>query len=186
MNTLAVRRTAIVVLILAVALLPVVAGALYVLRKHAWGEERLAQIEPRHARLLGLESQRAELEAARQRATELRTQYVYPAVSDGAQTGNQAQQKVRDLFSSAGLQVITSQVLPPKEEKGFDRIPLVLRAEGELLGLQSALAVLGAQQPFIVINELDVQVLGGLANINPKMPPRLSAQFTLSVLRERP
>ena len=186
MNTLAVRRTAFVALILAVALLPVVGGALYVLRKHTWGEERLAQIEPRHARMLGLESQRAELEAALQRATELRTQYVYPVASDGAQTGNQAQQKVRDLFSSAGLQVITSQVLPPKEEKGFDRIPLVLRAEGELLGLQSALAVLGAQQPVIVINELDVQVLGGLANINPKLPPRLSAQFTLSVLRERP
>lgn len=185
MNTLVVRRAALVALILAVALLPVAGGALYVLRKHIWGEERLAQIEPRHARLLGLESQRVELEDARQRAAELRTHYIYPAASDGTQTGNQAQQKVRDLFSSAGLQVITSQVLPPKEEKGFDRIPLVLRAEGELLGLQSALAVLGAQQPVIVINELDVQVLGGLANINPKLPPRLSAQFTLSVLRER-
>ena len=186
MNTLAVRRTALVVLLLAFVLLPVIGGAVYVRTKHAWGKERLAQMDPRYARLLGLESQRGELEAARQRATELRAQYVYPAALDGTQTGNQAQQKVRDLFSSAGLQVITSQVLPPKEEKGFDRIPLVLRAEGELLGLQSALAVLGAQQPVIVINELDVQVLGGLANINPKLPPRLSAQFTLSVLRERP
>ncbi len=186
MNSLALRRFAITALVLAVALLPVVGGAWYVRNKHAWGQDRLAQIEPRYARLLGLESQRSELEAARLRATELRTQYVYPAASDGTQTGNQAQQKVRDLFSSAGLQVITSQVLPPKEEKGFDRIPLVLRAEGEMLGLQSALAVLGAQQPIIVINELDVQVLGGLANINPKLPPRLSAQFTLSVLRERP
>ena len=178
MKSLALRRFAIAALVVAVALLPVVGGAWYVRNKHAWGQDRLAQIEPRYARLLGLESQRSELEAARLRATELRTQYVYPAASDGTQTGNQAQQKVRDLFSSAGLQVITSQVLPPKEEKGFDRIPLVLRAEGEMLGLQSALAVLGAQQPIIVINELDVQVLGGLANINPKMPPRLSAQFT--------
>ncbi len=186
MKTIAVRRMALVALLLAVALLPIIGGAVYVRGKHAWGNERLAQIEPRYARLLGLESQRAELEAARQRATELRAQYVYSSASDGTQTGNQAQQKVRDLFSSAGLQVITSQVLPAKEEKGFDRIQLVLRAEGEILGLQSALAVLGAQQPIIVINELDVQVMGGLANINPKMPPRLSAQFTLSVLRERP
>lgn len=186
MNTLAVRRMALVALVLAVALLPVVGGAWYVRSKHTWGKERLAQIEPRHARLLGLESQRAELEAARQQATELRTQYVYPVTADETQTGNQAQQKVRDLLSSAGLQVVTSQVLPAKEEKGFDRIPLVLRAEGELLGLQSALSVLSMQQPVIVINELDVQVQGALMNINPKAPPRLSLQFTLTVLRERP
>ena len=186
MNSLVLRRTAIAALVVVVALLPVVGGAWYVRNKHAWGKERLAQIEPRHARLLGLELQGSELEAARQRATELRAQYVYPATAEEAQTGNQAQQKVRDLLSSAGLQVVTSQVFPAKEEKGFDRIPLVLRAEGELLGLQSALAVLNMQRPVIVINELDVQVQGALVNLNLKVPPRLSLQFTLSVLRERP
>lgn len=185
MNKTALRRAALLALTLAVVLLPVAGGAWYVARKHAWGAERLAQLEPRYARLLGLESQRADIEAARQRASGLHTQYIYPASQDSTQTGNQAQQKVRDIFSAAGLQVISSQVLPPKEEKGFDRIPLVVRAEGEILGVQSALAVLGSQQPIIVINELDIQVQGGLANLNLKVAPRLSAQFTLSVLRER-
>lgn len=186
MKSLVLRRAAIIALVSAVAMLPIAAGALYVLQKYTWGKERLAQIAPRHARLLGLETQRTELQEARKRAFELRAQYVYPATTDETQMGNMAQQKVRDLLTSAGLQVISSQVLPSKEDKGFDRVPLVLRAEGELLGLQSALSVLSSQQPVIVINELDVQVLGGLANLNPKLPPRLSAQFTLSVLRERP
>ncbi len=185
MNPIALRRVTLLALALAVVLLPVAAGAWYVLHKHAWGQERLAQLEPRYARLLGLEAQRPELQAALQRASALRSQYAYPAAQDEAQTGNQAQQKVRDIFSGAGLQVISSQVLPAKEEKGFDRIPLVVRAEGEILAVQSALAVLGSQQPIIVINELDIQVQGGLANLNLKFAPRLSAQFTLSVMRER-
>ena len=185
MNPIALRRVALLALPLAAALLPVAVGAWYVLNKHTWAQERLVQLEPRYARLLGLEAQHTELQAVLQRASALRVQYVYPAAQDEAQTGNQAQQKVRDIFSTAGLQIISSQVLPSKEEKGFDRIPLVVRAEGELLAVQSALAVLGSQQPAIVINELDIQMQGGLANHNPKFAPRLSAQFTLSVMRER-
>ena len=186
MNQLVLRRAALLGLLAIVALLPIVLGGWYTLRKHAWGQELLAQLEPRHARLLGLESQRAELETARLRAAALREQYVYPAAQDEAQTGNQVQQKVRDTLTAAGLQVISSQVFPAKEEKGFDRIPLVVRAEGEMLGVQSALAVLSSQQPVIIINELNIQVQGALTNLNPKLAPRLSAHFNLSVLRERP
>lgn len=185
MNPLALRRAVLLALSLALVLVPLAAGAWYVLHKHTWAQERLAQLEPRYARLLGLEAQRSELQTARQRAAALHTQYVYPVVQDETQTGNQAQQKVRDIFTAAGLQVISSQVLPSKEENGFDRIPLVVRAEGELLAVQSALAVLGSQQPVMVINELDIQVPGGLANQSLKVAPRLSAQFTLSVMRER-
>jgi len=185
MNKPALRRTLLLVFVFTLALLPIAIGGLYVQRKHVWAADRLAQVEPRYARLLGLEMQRADIEAVSLKASAMHKQFIYPAVQDDAQTGNQAQQKVRDIFSAAGLQVLSSQVLPSKEEKGFDRIPLVVRAEGEILGVQSALAVLGNQQPVIVISEIDIQVQGGLANINPKLAPRLSAQFTLSVLRER-
>ena len=172
MNKHALRRASLLAIICTTALLLTAAGGWYVYRKHAWVSERVAQVEPRHARLLGLEAQRADIEAANLKASALHKQFIYPAVQDDTQTGNQAQQKVRDIFSA-------------REDKGFDRIPLVVRAEGELLGVQSALAVLGNQQPVIVISEIDIQVQGGLANINPKLAPRLSAQFTLSVLRER-
>ncbi len=185
MNSNALRRVTLLALPLIVVCLLLVGGVWYVLQKHSWAQNRLAQLEPRYARLLGLEAQHTDLQQALQRASALRTQYVYPAVQDEAQTGNQAQQKVRDIFSAAGLQIVSSQVLPAKEEKGFDRIPLVVRTEGELLAVQSALAVLGSQQPVIVINELEIQVPGGLGNLNLKFSPRLAAQFSLSVLRER-
>lgn len=186
MNPQVLRRNALMVLILSMALVPLVAGGWYVVHKYTWASERMAQIEPRYARLLGLEMQRGELQAASQRAASLRAQYIYPVAQDEAQSGNLAQQKVRDIFSAAGLQILSSQVLPAKEDKGFDRIPLLVRAEGEVLALHSALAVLGNQQPIILLNELDVQVQGGLANLNTKFAPKLAVQFNLSVLRERP
>lgn len=168
-----------------VLLLPLALLGWYVAQKHQWAESRLAELEPRHARLLGLEAQRAEMGALLEQAQAARAQYVYPATQDPAQAGNAAQQRVRDIFTSAGLQVISSQVLPPKAEKEFDRIPLSVRAEGEMLALQNALVVLSSQLPVIVINELDVQVQGGLGNVNVNVAPRLGAQFSLSILRER-
>lgn len=168
-----------------ILLLPFAWGGYYMAQKHHWAQTKLAELEPRYARLKGMQEQSGELSSALARAQALRLRYVYPATQDATQAGNAAQQRVRDIFSSAGLQIISSQVLPPKIEKGFDLIPLTVRAEGEILALQSALAVLSSQVPIIVLNELDVQVQGGLGNVNPKLAPRLSAQFGFSVLRER-
>ena len=185
MRRVSSREVAILMGTLALIMLPVALLGWYVVGKHQWAQQQLEQLEPRYARLLGLEAQRAEIETVKAKASAARTQFVYPSTQDANQTGNSAQQRVRDIFSAAGLQVISSQVLPAKEEKGFDRIPLTLRTEGELLAVQSALAVVSSQLPVIVINELEVQVQGGIANQNPKVAPKLSAQFSLSVLRER-
>ena len=96
------------------------------------------------------------------------------------------QQKVRDLLTRAGLTVVSSQVLPPKEEKGFDRIPLSVRAEGEVLAVDSALAVLSEQLPVMLLSDVEVRNQGALQSMNEKMAPRLTLQLSLSVLRERP
>lgn len=179
------REIAVLAGTLVLGLLPLAFMGWYVAQRHMAAQERLAQLEPRYARLLGLEAQKADIDAALNSATQARAQYVYPASQDANQTGNVAQQKVRDIFSAAGLQVSSSQVLPAKEEKGFDRIPLNVRAEGDMLAMQSALAVLNGQLPIIVINELEVQVLGAFGSLDPKIVPRLSITFGLSVLRER-
>lgn len=168
-----------------VLLLPFILLGWYVADKHLWAQARLEELTPRHARLLGLEVQRADIAAVLVQAEAARSQYTYPAAQDANQAGNAAQQRIRDIFSSSGLQVISSQVLPPKDEKNLDRIPITVRAEGEMLAVQSALAVLSSQVPVIVINELDVQLHGGLSNTNPKVTPRLATSFSLSVLRER-
>ncbi len=185
MNPLKSRDTMVLATTVMVLLLPLALLGYYMADKHQWAQSQLAELEPRYARLLGLEAQGAEMAELLGRAQAARAKYVYPASQDATQAGNAAQQRVRDIFSSAGLQVISSQVLPPKEEKGFDRIPLAVRTEGEWLAVQSALAVLSSQVPIIVINELDLQVQGGLGNTAGAQAPRLAAQFSLSVLRER-
>lgn len=185
MNNLKSRDSVVLTITVIVLLLPLALLGYYMVQKHQWAQERLAELEPRYSRLLGLEAQGAELVDMLARAQAARVKYVYPASQDATQAGNAAQQQVRDIFSSAGLQVISSQVLPPKAEKGFDRIPLAVRTEGEWLAVQSALAVLSSQVPIIVIDELDLQVQGGLGSTAGKQAPRLAAQFSLSVLRER-
>ncbi|OGB00689.1 MAG: general secretion pathway protein GspM [Burkholderiales bacterium RIFCSPLOWO2_12_FULL_65_40] len=185
MNIPKSRDSVVRILTVMVLLFPLGLLGYYMMQKHQWAQDRLAELEPRYSRLLGLEAQGAEMAKVLERAQTARAKYVYPASQDATQAGNAAQQRVRDIFSSAGLQVISSQVLPPKEEKGFDRIPLAVRAEGDWLAVQSALAVLSSQAPIIVIKELDLQVQGGLGHTGGAQAPRLTAQFSLSILRER-
>ena len=183
LNPLVMKRNAVLLLSALVVCAVLGVFALLVLQKHRAAEQLIADIEPRYARMLGLQQQRTELDAALLQAKTLRSRYVYPATEDAAQTGNAAQQRVRDIFSSAGLQIISSQVLPAKAEKGIERIPMSVRAEGELLALQSALAVLSSQSPAIVLDDLDVQSQN-FGNAGPQAPTRLGIQFSLSVLRE--
>jgi general secretion pathway protein M len=168
-----------------VVMLPLLACGFYVLQKHQWAEARLAELEPRYARLVGLDEQRAEITSALATAKDAQVRYVYPAAQDAAVAGNAAQQRVREILSTSGLQISSSQVLPPKTVKSYERIPITVRAEGEWLAVQSALAVFSTQLPVIVIDEFEVQVLGGLGNTPPKFQPKLSVNFVFSVLRER-
>lgn len=168
-----------------VLLLPLVLLGLYVAQRHAQGQTDLAQLEPRHARLLGVLAQRGEIEATREQAQALRSQYLYPAGQDATQTGNLAQQRMRDLLTAAGMQVRSSQVLPAKEDHGFDRIGMTLTAEGDLLALQSALAVLSIQAPAVMLSDLDIRLNGALGSQTSTTSPRLTVQFSLGVLRER-
>ncbi|KQO23974.1 hypothetical protein ASF11_22240 [Acidovorax sp. Leaf76] len=179
-----------VVLVLAsilLALVPLIAGGIYVYQKHQWARDLVAQMEPRYARLTGLELQKSEIEDVRKRVQQAQTEYVYPATMDVSQAGNAAQQHVREIFAAAGMQISSSQVLQPKDEKGYDRISLKVQAEGELLALQSVLTVLGSQKPVIIIDGVVIQLIGGLnvPSSAKQTPVRLTTQFSLSVLKDR-
>src|SRR5690606_16197252 len=110
-------------------------------------------------------------------------QYAYPESLDVTQAGNDAQQRVRSLFTAAGLQIVSSQVLAPKTDKGFDRIPMTVRSEGELMGLQAALVGITNQAPIILVDGVSVKTVGA---IKSKEPQRLDIQFNLSVLQVHP
>ena len=168
---------------LVLVLLPVMFGGSYVWRKHQWAQNELDRIAPRYARLLGLQQHAQELDERLVAAQRQLTQYVYPAEVDATQAGNDAQQRVRSVLSAAGLTVVSSQVLPTKVEQGFERIALAVQVEGELIHLQSALAVIPGLTPVVLIDGINAQVSGVQ---RADRPQRLAVRLSLSVLHVKP
>ena len=183
MKQFVIREKAALAVSLLVLVLPLALAGWYVFQKHRWAQDRLQELEPRYARMLGMEAHTEDLEKARNEARNLLTRYTYPASRDVSQAGNDAQQRVRNIFSAAGLEIVSSQVMPAKTEKSFDRIPLAVRTEGELLALQTALVGLTGQSPAILVDGVAVQTIGA---VKADKPQRLGVQFNLSVLREQP
>ena len=161
----------------------VLAGvAAYVYSVHQADQERLATIEPRFARLSGLSLERKELAAALASTKSASSRHLYPAARDISQAGNDAQQRARDVFSRAGLEVVSSQVLPAKSGKQFDRIPVTIRVEGEYLALQAALAALPSLAPTLFVEGFNAQ---SVTSLRADGLPRLVVQLELFVLRAR-
>ncbi len=156
------------------------AAGLYVYAKHRWVSNRLTEyIEPRYARLAGLKASAESLAAAESRARELEALYTHPSDQDANQIGNDAQQRVRSLLSAAGMTISSSQVLPSKEEAGLERIPLSVRAEGDIVALQGALVGIAEHRPGVLIDGVNIQAQGA----PERGVQRLSVQFSFLVLR---
>lgn len=161
---------------------PLLAGGLWVWQKHQWAQQQLDQLEPRHARLLGLQASKDTLAQAQATAQEQLARQVYPATQEAVAAGNDAQQRIRTLFADSKLDIASIQVLPPKEQKTFDRIGVVLRVEGDMVGIQNALTLLETQSPTVWTEAVSIQTIGA---VKPKSTQRLGGQFTLFVLRGR-
>ncbi|WP_313302348.1 type II secretion system protein GspM [Diaphorobacter sp.] len=166
-----------------VCLTPFVLLGSYVANKHAAAQEQLDRLEPRYARLIGLRASAEKMDAEFDVVGQRMSQFVYPSDMDATQAGNDAQQRVRSVLSTAGLTVVSSQVLPTKEEQGFERISLSVRAEGELIHLQAALAVLPSLTPVILVDGINIQVVGLQREDRPQ---RLGTELKLSVLHRKP
>lgn len=175
-------RLALQLLTLLLLCAPLVAAGWWVWQKHQWAENQLAQLAPRHARLLGLQANADMLTQLDTEAKARLARQVYPASQDAAQAGNDAQQRIRTLFADSKLDIGSIQVLPAKELKAFDRIGVVLRVEGDLVGMQNALTLLETQSPTVWVDAFSIQTIGP---VKPKSAQRLGAQFTLSVMRSR-
>lgn len=180
MNLLKRRALISVVVTLAALLLVAVVGVRAVVERHLWSRDTLAQLEPRHARYLGLRDTGGRLEAALQQSRTALSRLGYPADRDAAQVGNELQQLARRAFQAAGVTVSSSQVLDPRTEAGFDRIVVSLQGEGTLSGVQLALAALQAETPRIVF---DSAVLQSTGRTGDDGTPLVNCRLTLSVLR---
>lgn len=157
-------------------------AAAYIASIHAWAGARLAELEPRYARLVGVGESGAALDAALLERKVFLARRVYPSSQDIARAGSDALQRAREMFSKSGLIVSSSQVLAAKEVDGFDRIPLVFRLDGDLAALQAALVVLPTHTPSLFVDGFSVQVQG---MPQAALPQQLSIQINLFVLRNR-
>lgn len=144
-------------------------------------QAELDQIEPRYARIVGVGVAQARIvEAARAASAALRS-HAYPVTRDASQAGNDAQQRARDLFSKAGLEIQSVQVVAAKRVGAFDRIGLQMRVDGSLLALQASVAALARLTPAIFVESF---VLQGLNPLDKVEPAKVSAELQLVVLRE--
>lgn len=165
--------------VLAICALVLLAGQ-YFVRKHWWAMERLEEIEPRHARMLGLRDAGPQLEEGLKAARAALPRLGYPADRDAAQVGNDLQQLARRALQTSGLSVTSSQVMPPRAEAGFERIGVTLQAEGALSGVQIALAALQAETPRMTFDSVLLQSTGRFAEDGT---PVVSCRLTVAVLR---
>jgi general secretion pathway protein M len=180
MDLLRSRARVAVALTFGALLLVVLLGGQYVLSKRQWAVDKLAEIEPRYARLLGLRDAGGQLEASLKEARAALSRLGYPAARDAAQVGNDLQQLVRRALQTAGMTVASSQVLAPRSDSGVDRISVSVQAEGALSSLQVALAALQAETPAILVDGLILQPTGRSAEDGT---PIVSCRFTVAVLR---
>lgn len=180
MKMLRSRAQMAVALTLGALLLVVLLVGQFIVSKHLWAADQLVEIEPRHARLLGLRDAGGQLEASLNEARAALSRLGYPAARDAAQVGNDLQQLARRALQTAGMTVASSQVLAPRSESGVDRVSVSVQAEGALSGVQVALAALQAETPAILVDGLILQPTGRSAEDGT---PIVSCRVTVAVLR---
>ena len=163
--------------------LPFIVLASYVGYKHEQVQQRLDDMEPRYARLTGLQLKKPEFAAATEQVLQQLLRLSYPADLDVTQAGNDAQQRIRSTLQANKVDVSSIQILPAQQEGAFDRIPLALKLEGDMTALTNALGELYKQEPFIWFDSITMQAIGAVL---PVSNPRLGAEIKLSVMRVRP
>lgn len=181
MKKIARRDLAVVLVTLGLVLVLLILVGWYLHGKYQWATQRIAEVEPRHARLSGLIANKDSLAQAQVQAMDRLAQYLHPSGQDANQVGNEVQQRIRSVLSSSGLSIISTQVLAAKDEKNFERIPLSVRAEGDMMAVQLALAALDEQKPAILTEGFVLQAAAPVKGVQ-----RLAVQLNLVILRGKP
>lgn len=176
------RDLAVVLATLGLALVPLILIGGYLHSKYQWATQRIAEVEPRYARVSGLVINKDSLAQAHAQAADRLAQYLHPSGQDANQVGNEVQQRIRSVLSTAGLSIVSTQVLAAKDEKNFERIPLSVRAEGDMMAVQLALAALDEQKPAILTEGFVLQA----ASAPVKGVQKLAVQLNLVILRGKP
>ena len=152
------KRARAVVLVSGLLTATVVAlAALELQSRYAWAHSLLDEIGPRHARMAGLGLDYERLEAARQQAVGSLAAHAYPAELAADRVGTDLQQRVRQLVDAQGLNVLQSQILPPREGVVVEQVPLQVTVEGGAESLRNLLLAFSSARPSIQVDAIVVQ-----------------------------
>lgn len=160
----------------------VVAGAMYVRSKERWADAKLDEIEPRYARLKGLMLAENELRTASSAVQENVEKVVYPASLEVDRASSELQQRVKKLFESAGMTVVTSRILEPKPGKEFDLLSVSFSVNGGLSNLQTALSAIRREAPLLKVDDFVLQPQRRQLLSDPEL---VISTLTVSALRGR-
>lgn len=179
------RYRAVIVVAATILLLAMLSAvfAIYVRNKHAWAESTLAEIEPRYARLKGIVLSEAALRAASADVKKNVEMSVYPSSLDVDRASSELQQRAKKIFENAGMTVVTSRIVEPKQGKNFDVLSVSFSVNGGLAGLQSALAIIRQEAPLLKVDDFLLQPLRRQLQSDPEV---VLCVMTISALRNRP
>ncbi len=160
----------------------------YIVEKKLWADGVIDDIEPRYARLLGLQEMAERIERARAQAEAVLQAQAYPASLDTDRAGADLQQRLRAAAQQAGLSILGSQVttVPPAPVREgvpaepFERIAVNITLEADLPTLQGMLEALRQQRPAIHVESLSLQPARGPGGTTGH---RLSVQARLNAFR---
>lgn len=159
----------------------------YLVNKTVWANELIADIEPRYARLLGLQQVAERIERSRDQADATLRAQAYPVSLDADRAGADLQQRLRALAQQAGLNMLGSQVVTtaPAPREGspaalFERIAITVTLDADLSALQTMLGLLREERPAIHVESLNLQPARAAGDGSAQ---RLNVQMALNALR---
>jgi len=183
------RSTVVVGVSAALVLLALAFAMLYFWSLRQDFVRQIAGIEPRTARLLGIQESAAELAAANAAARGSLRDIAYPAGRDSASVAATLQQEVREVLAGAGMSVTGSQILATRRDEGYDRLALSVMAEGNIDAFDAALRALELMRPLVFVESLRAQPTRSRRGRNAApLPPeedprRLNVRLQLFALR---
>lgn len=118
-------------------------------------QQRVADMQPRIARLLGYRDSEAALREASAAAGAELQGLVFVDV-DSATAGAVVQQQVRRLMEGAGLEVLGSQVVGSTAREALEEIRVNVTASGQMEALDLFLVELASARPQLFVDSLEI------------------------------
>src|SRR5262245_53239782 len=132
----------------------------------------IAQSQEALVRYRRLDATRAQLDTSLQRLTDARQADGQLLTGSSTQLiGAQLQNHLKELVEANKANLTSMQLLPVREEDGFQRISMAVTFSGTIEALQSILFAIEYQSPYLFVEGLELRANLGII-LNTSEPPR--------------